>query len=222
MVGILCLYSVTGLSAELYKWTDKHGKTHYTQIKPSANPTANYQKYKPNSAPKRLEIAVRDDREYCGEHLLPGSIHNPLQTLEAIETALPKWKKTMSKLVLEYNSIVQQGSKRSLSKKKVYSIEKDMDKYNCFIRWALNRKYSPQMKKALISKKIKHARREYYLVRQRYNIECGEKPAPDYYENGYPDDEAYQWNTCDSDYSSQLKDSKKELDKLEQELKSRQ
>lgn len=214
IVVTLVLTTWMPVSAQVYKWVDSEGQTHFTQSPPPDHQANN------NSSVVKVEaksnrINSKNGHPFCGELKLPAN-ENPLYLLGEVKSQKSNWRSQLENKHKEIERIRQQqmsrGGLTSTSSSRNYLKRMDEVKANiadleCGISWAGAKEIELQPEYEQFQQKYKAAVDGF----EKYKNRCGPKPEI----TGYTTDpRAKEWARCQraggtSEHNRRLREVKK-------------
>jgi len=221
-ITIFIVPSTSYSAGKFYKWTDKNGQIHYSQVAPQSksNETDNVVKIGGNSSSIKMEPYEKGNYLYCGKLALPSAHLTDSLIIKNIKLGLKEWVKSQIEAEQEYTKVLQKNqlNKRS-NKPKLRKAKTRLDETACRVTWANKRLTfltSSSYKKGVARGKIKDKLKELKKMR---DYDCPHNP--NYLGRGvtwaknYPNlligDEAEAYYQCNKKYDKKEKELKKYL-----------
>jgi hypothetical protein len=238
VTGILCalslLVSSPAWSGKLYKWVDKNGQTHYSQIPPQKDQVKDPSSVSEKSAGSTIPVTRKGDYAYCGDMKLPGPLYEPKRMLLRLGSQVEGWQKSLrsseESLTHQLRSL---GDKMRREKKyKTYSsnsgisytdsaserrksTSRKIKQYRCAIAWAERQKKKYADVKQEVAHDLKGAKSNYQAALDAAHQDCGFEPK-DYASANYNAKKS-AWKKCMRPHDRKIRASKRNLSKLRKE-----
>ena len=221
---ILLAITTTGVFAgKMYKWTDEHGQTHFSQTPPEKSASgqeAKVELHKVNSS--RVTVNRRLDYEYCGETKLPGPANKPKKILRNLDSRTQSWRKSLAYKRKSLNSHMrsQLASRRyspesqQAKNERQQTLTRSIGELECALDWAERFRADSTQVREEVNTDFKNARTRYQSEREYVFDRCG--PDPKETDAAIPDiTKEKRWRRCSRKYGKNLSRYKKEMDRAE-------
>jgi hypothetical protein len=238
IIGILYLASMLisspAWSGKLYKWVDKNGQTHYSQIPPQKDQVKDPDAVSEKSSGSTIPVSRKGDYAYCGDMKLPGPLYEPKRMLLRLGSQVEGWQKSLrskeESLTRQLRSLGER--QRRENKYKTFSsssgisytdsaaesrraTSRKIKEYRCAIAWAerQQKKYSDVRQE--VAHDLKGAKANYQAALDAAHQDCGFEPK-DYASANYNSKKS-AWKKCMRPHDRKIRASKRNLAKLRKE-----
>lgn len=208
--------------AKVYKWVDKNGQVHYSQVPPANDQLKSDTEVAEKSGGNEIPVSRKGDYAYCGDMKLPGPLYEPKKILLNLGNREESWQRSMreSEQSLErqlkdldrwaksdnrysssnYNSSAQSNRNRTVRRIK---------EYRCALTWAKKQRNKYADIKHEITSDLKGAKTAYQDALDAAHSECGYEPK-NYSDPDYADRKR-AWKKCMRTHDRRINASKGNL-----------
>jgi len=232
-IGIICFLAVvassSAWSAKLYKWVDKNGQTHYSQIPPQKDQVKDKSDVAEKSAGSVIPASRRGDYAYCGGLKLPGPLYKPKNILLGLGDRVESWRRSLrsseESLTNQLRTLGSQNRRDDKYKSKNTNItykdhgseqrrstSRKIKEYRCAIAWAERQKDKYADIKQEIAHDVTGAKTNYQAALDAAHQECGFEPKD--YANPNYNKKKSAWVKCMRPHKRKISSSEKNLQKL--------
>ena len=236
VVSVACVLLVLGSSAvwsgKLYKWVDKNGQTHYSQIPPKKNQIKDNSVIAEKAGADSIPVIRKGDYAYCGGIKLPGPLYKPKTILLGLGGRVETWNSSLRKDEASLTRQLRELSKRTRQNNKYSSRRNDVaytdrageqrkktarkiKEYRCAIAWADRLKDEYSDIKQEMSHDLKGAKINYQAKLDAAHRDCGFEPK-DYANTNYNKKKS-AWKKCMRPHERKIRSSERNLQKLRQQ-----
>jgi hypothetical protein len=227
---LLMMVSSPAWSAKLYKWVDKNGQTHYSQIPPDKSQVKSTSDIAQKSSASTIPATRKGDYAYCGDMRLPGPLYEPKKLLLGLGDRVENWRKSLRQSEQSLTSQLRRLGERNRQKKNKYSSSssnvsytdhaaeerkrtaRQIKEYRCAIAWADRQKSKYSDIKQEISSDLSGAKSNYQAALDAAHQDCGFEPK-DFANPNYNEKKA-GWKKCMRPHDRKIRSSKSNLKKL--------
>jgi hypothetical protein len=216
----------------MYKWVDKSGQTHYSQIPPHEDQVKENSQVSKKSDASAISATRKGDYAYCGEMKLPGPLYNPKALLLTLGGRVESWRSSLKQsersLKRQLRDLDSKNRQKDKYKYKSNRIEyedtageqrkktaRKIKEYTCALAWAERKKNESSDIKEELGHDLKGAKSNYKAVLDAAHKECGFEPK-DYSSPNY-DVKKTEWKRCMRSHDRKISSSKRRLQKLRSE-----
>ena len=235
IVGLSCalsfLVSLPAWSGKLYKWVDKNGQTHYSQIPPQKHEVKDPSAVTEKSATSTIPVTRKGDYAYCGDMKLPGPLYEPKRMLLNLGSRIEGWKKSLrsseESLTRQLRSLGER--QRREAKYKTYNstsgisytdsaaesrkaTSRKIREYRCAIAWGERQKNKYSDVKQEVAHDLKGAKANYQAALDAAHQDCGFEPKD--FQNPNYGEKKSAWKKCMRPHDRKIRRSQSELSKL--------
>ncbi len=199
--AMVFLLAAVPAHAQIFKWVDSDGRTHFSQTPPDTQEAPEVAKIvrikQKNSRYKQVNGIA-----YCGDRKLPGR-KDPVDQLLEVTGQIENWTDSIQRLQLQKSEVVKQKTQRDLSyrnarsyssnsfQQRIRSIDERIADLNCAIDWAKQQKTDLADTREKFLADYEKSVQEF----EAFKNQCG--PRPDI--EGYTTDpSAKEWMRCES------------------------
>lgn len=232
-ISMVCFIAIVASSpawsGKLYKWVDKNGQTHYSQIPPQKDQLKDSKAVKEKSAGSSIPVNRRGDYAYCGDMKLPGPLYEPKRMLLGLGDRVDSWRKSLQQseqsLTRQLRHLGEQTRRknkyRSSSSNISYTDEaaekrnstsRRIKEYRCAIAWAERQKKKYSDVKQEVAYDLKGAKANYQAALDAAHQDCGFEPKD--FANANYNVKKSAWIKCMRPHDRKIRASKRNLRKL--------
>ncbi len=217
-------------SGKLYKWVDKNGQTHYSQIPPQKNQLKDPKAVKEKSAGSSIPVNRKGDYAYCGDMKLPGPLYEPKRMLLGLGDRAVSWRKSLRQSEESLTSQLRRlgdktrrnqkySSRSSTNISYIDSASKErkqtarrIKEYRCAIAWADRQKTKYSDVKQEVAHDLKGAKVNYQAALDAAHQDCGFEPKD--YANAKYNAKKSAWKKCMRPHDRKISAGQRNLGKL--------
>jgi hypothetical protein len=206
---VLMLFFISPLSiAQIYKWVDENGKTHYSQTPPPVKQkTKSVQKMATTGALLKIDSEKRGHYLYCGNLLILSDRGGDDILLENIKLSLRDWEVERNKQEKHIKSLKQPGTK--WNQKKIRHEQEKLAEYECRVKWSYDKLKQLTSFGYQARKTNAELEARYDYLKKQQDKHC---PADSKRFGGILiGDAARDWYECHDKYSRKMKSIKKKI-----------
>lgn len=232
-VGIVCFLSILmssqAWSGKLYKWVDKNGQTHYSQIPPQKNQLKDANAIAEKSSASSIPATRKGDYAYCGGIRLPGPLYQPKSILRGLSKQMATWEKSLQRSEATLTEQLSDLSRRTYSSNRHSSTDSNIayanqsrerrtktarkiKEYRCALSWAGRQKEKYSDIKQEMTNDLDGAKTNYQAVLDMAHRDCGFEPKD--YANVSYNQKKITWKKCMRPHDRKIRSSKRNFQKL--------
>jgi len=236
IVSIVCFLAMAmsspAWSGKLYKWVDKNGQTHYSQIPPQKNQGKAKSTVSEKSGASSIPATRKGDYAYCGDLKLPGPLYEPKRILSSLGGRMESWRKSLrsneeslTKQLRALGSKTRQKNTYSSRNRDVTYTDRSAEQrkrtarkikeYRCALAWAARQKSKYSDVKQDLAHDLQGAKVNYQAALDAAHQDCGFEPK-DYANPNYGKKKS-AWRKCMRPHDRKISSSKRNLTKLRQQ-----
>lgn len=224
--------SSSAWAGKMYKWVDKQGQVHYSQIPPQKDQVKENSSISRKSDASEISATRKGDYSYCGEMKLPGPLYKPKDILLVLGDRVESWTKllkqsehSLTTQLRDLDTKNRQVNKYKYNKYRDNSINytdtagerrkqtsRTIKQYRCALAWAEKKKKEFSDIKQELTHDIKGAEANYKAVLDAAHKMCGFEPkdysSPDY------NNKKVEWKKCMRPHDRKIRVSGSNLQKL--------
>lgn len=203
------LFCITQPSlAQVYKWVDEHGKTHYSQTPPPVEQkTSSVQKMKSTGALLKVTPEKNGHDYYCGNLLLLSDRGGDEILYENIKLSLRDWELERNQQQEYLKSLKEPGKSRN--SEKIRSEEEKLARYHCRVGWGYEKLKEFESFGYRARKTNVQLQKQYDELQKAQDREC---PADaKRYGSILVGDAARNWYECHQGYEREMKKIRKKI-----------
>lgn len=186
-------------NAQIYKWVDNEGRTHFSQQPP---PTVEDRQYPEVVQVKKKRtfadrIRTVNGEKFCGDLKLPSNT-DPVMQLINTKSQLDNWSRSIERqnewkrqLLNRQSRYSSSGSNYDRNRNAITAVNHKIKDLKCGLEWAESEIESLQPDGAAFQREYAAAVEEF----ERFKNQCGPKPDIQGYTN---DPRALEWGRCES------------------------
>ena len=219
----------SALAGKLYKWVDKNGQTHYSQIPPEKDQVKAKSDISEKSDTAAIPVMRKGDYAYCGDMQLPGPLYEPKSILMGLGGRVESWEKSLKESEKSLTAQLRELGNRNNQKNRytsssnniVYSdmaaerrktTARRIKEYRCALAWAERQKDKYSDLKQEIAHDLKGAKANYQAVLDAAHKDCGFEPKD--YANPSYNEKKSAWKKCMRPHDRKIRLSKNNLEQL--------
>ena len=194
MVSFIAIVATSpAWSGKLYKWVDKNGQTHYSQIPPQKDQLKDPKGVKEKSAGSSIPVHRKGDYAYCGDMKLPGPLFEPKRMLLGLGDRVESWQKSLREseqsLTKQLRYLGEQTRQKNTYRRSGSNISytdtasedrkqtaRRIKEYRCAIAWAERQKKKYSDVKQEVAHDLKGAKANYQATLDAAHQDCGFEP----------------------------------------------
>lgn len=232
-VILFCLISILASplawSGKMYKWTDKEGQVHYSQIPPESDQVQENSNVSEKSDANAISTTRKGDYAYCGKLKLPGPLYKPKTILLVLGNRVESWTKSLKQnersLTSQLRALESKNRQKNKYKYRSSGIEytdiagerrretaRTIKEYRCALAWAERQKNQYTDIKQELAHDLKGAELNYKTALDAAHKECGFEPK-DYASPNYNTKKS-GWKKCMRPHDRKIRASERNLQKL--------
>ncbi len=232
---LLCALTVVCASAapcqadNVYKYINKDGEVVYSQVPPRQEQLQSEDSLirhtlGEKSAVPSLRITRKEDYDYCGQLRLPGPLSDRAALREGIRSNLPAWEHALADHQNRLDAYLERFARHRASGRPLdvsakepgeshSNLVRKVNEYRCAIDWGRGKQVELADAGPNIHREFAQTRATYERLLGKAYQDCGPEPG----NRGSPDFKAmeYEWHACMRKYQSDLKATKRDLDRLQ-------
>lgn len=218
------------LADDVYKYVNKDGEVVYSQVPPRQEQLQNEDSLirhtlNQKSATPALRITRKEGYDYCGQLRLPGPVNERATVLEGVRRDLPAWEHALADHQNKLDVYLARFARHRASGQRLdahaespgeshSNLVRKVNEFRCAVDWGRGKQVELAETGPNIAKEFARTRADYEKLLGKAYQDCGAEPSGDH---STPDFKAseYEWHTCMRKYQSELKATKRDLDRLQ-------
>ncbi|MEJ2142374.1 MAG: DUF4124 domain-containing protein [Gammaproteobacteria bacterium] len=203
LIPVIFLVFITMPSAaQVYKWVDENGKTHYSQTPPPVEQkTSRVQKMQRTGALLKITPEKNGHNYYCGNLLLLSDRGGDDILYENIKLSLRDWEIERNKQQVYIKSLKEPG--KPWDYKKINNEEEKLAKYSCRVVWGYEKLKEFESFGYRARKTNEELKKQYEAIKAAQDKEC---PADaKRFGSVLVGDAARSWYECPQGYEREMK-----------------
>ncbi|MEW5755829.1 MAG: DUF4124 domain-containing protein [Pseudomonadota bacterium] len=219
-----------GRADEVYKYIAKDGEVVYSQTPPrqeqlqSDDSLIRHTMKEKSAAAPSLRVTRKEGYDYCGQLRLPGPVSERTAVLQSLRHDLPQWEHALASYQDRLDAHLDRIARARASGRTLESnakgpgeshsdIVRKLNEYRCAIDWGKGKQVELAETGPNLQREFTQTRADYERLLGKAYQDCGAETS----DRGDPDFKAkeFEWHACMRKYQSELKSTKRELDRLQ-------
>lgn len=195
-------------AAQVYKWVDENGKTHYSQTPPPVDQkTSSVQKMKQSGALLKITPEKNGHYYYCGDLLLLSDRGGDDILYENITLSIHDWEIERNKQRVHIKALKETG--KPWDDKRIKKEDEKLAKYNCRVVWGYEKLKELESFGYRARKTNEELQKQYDNLKEAQDKEC---PADSKrFGSILVGDAARSWYKCHQGYEKEMKKIRKKI-----------